>query len=138
MGRYLGSARNAVWGTSGDLELVCNEAVLTIGERNLLSTSPSSFCETCNCASKYKSVDCCADDANAGSTLNSFLCGGDVADTWRWVGTSSQHGTESGEPLVTLNLCVMRRYCLGEGDLVSTLIPSMIFALFFMFLPPWP
>ena len=23
-------------------------------------------------------------------------------------------------PLVTLNLCVMRRYNLGEGDLVST------------------
>ena len=29
MGRHLGSARNGVWGTSGDLELLCNEAVLS-------------------------------------------------------------------------------------------------------------
>ena len=33
--------------------------------------------------------------------------------------------TERSEvPLVTLNLCVMRRYNLGEGDLVSTSSPS--------------
>ena len=38
VGRYLGSARNGAWGTSGDLELVCNEAVLSRG-KYLLSTS---------------------------------------------------------------------------------------------------
>ena len=32
MGRYLGSARNGVWGTSGDIELGRNEAV-TSSER---------------------------------------------------------------------------------------------------------
>ena len=32
MGRYLGTARHGVWGTSGALELMCNEAVLSIGE----------------------------------------------------------------------------------------------------------
>ena len=31
MSRYLGSARNGVWGTFGDLEFVCNEAVLSWG-----------------------------------------------------------------------------------------------------------
>ena len=31
MGRHPGLARNAVWGTSGDLEVVCNEAVLSRG-----------------------------------------------------------------------------------------------------------
>lgn len=31
MGRYLASARNGVWGTSGDLKVVYNEAVLSRG-----------------------------------------------------------------------------------------------------------
>ena len=34
-------------------------------------------------------------------------CG--VEDTLRWVGISRQHRTESGGPMVALNLCVMRR-----------------------------
>ena len=38
VGRYLGSARNGAWGTSGDLKLVCNEAVLS-RVKYLLSTS---------------------------------------------------------------------------------------------------
>ena len=29
---YLGSARNGVWGTSGDLTVACNEAVLSKGK----------------------------------------------------------------------------------------------------------
>ena len=37
MGRYLKSARSGVCGTSGDLELVCNEAVQSRG-RGLVST----------------------------------------------------------------------------------------------------
>ena len=45
-----------------------------------------------------------------------------VVVVWRThrgqVGASGLHGTD----LVTLNLCVMRRYNLGEGDLVSTYI----------------
>ena len=49
-----------------------------------------------------------------------LLCGCIVADTPRWVGTSGQRGTVSGGPLVTLNLCVIRRYCLRKGGLVST------------------
>ena len=51
----------------------------------------------------------------------SLLCGGSVEGTSRWVGISGQHGTESGGPLVTLNLCAMRRYYLGEEDLVPRL-----------------
>ena len=50
MGRYLGPARNGVWGTSGDLKLVCNEAVPSRGG-DLASTSPPSFLETCTFAS---------------------------------------------------------------------------------------
>ena len=50
MGRYLGSARNGVWRTSGDLELVRNEAVLSRG-KDVASTPPPSFFETRNCAS---------------------------------------------------------------------------------------
>ena len=38
-----------------------------------------------------------------------------------WVGISGQHGTESGGPLVALKSCVIRRYYLVEGDLLSTL-----------------
>ena len=33
-----------------------------------------------------------------------------MEDIPRRAGTSGWHGTESGGPLVTLNLCVMRRY----------------------------
>ena len=46
---------------------------------------------------------------------------------WLWCGGHTEVRsvprvfTERSEvPLVTLNLCVMRRYHLGEGDLVST------------------
>ena len=49
-----------------------------------------------------------------------LLCGYGVEDTPRWIGTSGKQGMGSGGPLVTLNLCVIRRYYLGEGDLVST------------------
>ena len=49
----------------------------------------------------------------------------------RWVRTSSQHGTESGGLLVTLNWCVMRRCYLGEGNLVSTPPELLMF-------PAWP
>ena len=49
-----------------------------------------------------------------------LLYGAGVENTPRWIGTSGRHGTESGGPLVTLNLHVTRRYYLGEGDLVST------------------
>ena len=39
--------------------------------------------------------------------------------------------TERSEvPLVTLNLCVMRRYNLGEGDLVSTVGPIIFGNIF--------
>ena len=51
---------------------------------------------------------------------DSLLCGHAVEDTPRWVGVSGQHRTESGGPLVALNLCVLRRYCVGERGLVST------------------
>ena len=49
---------------------------------------------------------------------------------WLWWAERTHRGgsvprvlTERSEvPLVTLNLCVMRRYNLGVGDLVSTLL----------------
>ena len=50
----------------------------------------------------------------------SLFCGYGAGDTPRWVGTSGQHGTESGGPLVTLNLNVMARYYLGKENLAST------------------
>ena len=43
LGRYLGSARNGVWGTSGDLHLVGNEAVLSRGRRPGTQTRKHSF-----------------------------------------------------------------------------------------------
>ena len=38
VGRYLGSARNGVWGTSGDLEFVCDEAFLSSGREPRIHT----------------------------------------------------------------------------------------------------
>ena len=38
MGRYLGSARNGVWGASGDVDLTYNEAVLSRGRGPSIST----------------------------------------------------------------------------------------------------
>ena len=50
---------------------------------------------------------------------------------WLWCGGHTEVRsvprvfTEQSEvPLVTLSLCVMRRYNLGEGDLVSTAIQN--------------
>ena len=52
---------------------------------------------------------------------------------WLWCGGHAEVRsvprvfTERSEvPLVTLNLCVMRRYNLGEADLVSTSPPSFL------------
>ena len=53
----------------------------------------------------------------------SLLCGGGVEDTPWWVGVSGIDGTDRGTSLVALNLCIMRRYYLGEGDLVSRGFP---------------
>ena len=47
-----------------------------------------------------------------------------MEDTPRWVGTTGLHyeyTERSDRPWVTLKLRVMRRYNLGEGDLVSTI-----------------
>ena len=56
----------------------------------------------------------------------SLLCGGGVEDTPSRGGAPGRHGTESGGPLVTLNLCVMRRCYVGEGGLLSTSPPSFL------------
>ena len=50
----------------------------------------------------------------------SILCCCGVEYTTRWVRTSGLHGTEWQTLGVTLNVGIMRRYQLGEGDLIST------------------
>ena len=64
---------------------------------------------------------CPAVDANAGLCLYQILsC---VVTVWRTRrgGSVPRFSTErSLEPLMTLNVCVLMRYCLGEGGVVST------------------
>ena len=53
MGRYVGSARNGVWGTFGDLGVVCHEAVLSRGRGpGIHITPPPLLWEMCNRTSK--------------------------------------------------------------------------------------
>ena len=60
-----------------------------------------------------------ADDVNPPGSFSVLWCGGHT-EVVRYFGYARKL---SDRPWVTLNLCVMimRRYCLGEGGLVSTI-----------------
>ena len=74
-----------------------------------------------------------ADDANVGRYLWQVLsCMVVVWRTHRGGSVPRVYTERSGRPWVTLKLCVMRRYNLGGGDLVSTYNPytSRVFVIY--------